>query len=62
MELKPDNWNYLDTKGWGLYKQGGYEEALKVLKDSWNLRPKRHHEGYQHIQEVEKAIASQNNN
>jgi class 3 adenylate cyclase/tetratricopeptide (TPR) repeat protein len=60
LELRPDNWYYLDTKGWGLYKQGRHEEALKVLKDSWNLRPYYKHEGYQHIQEVEQALASQN--
>ena len=61
LELSPDNWYYLDTKGWGLYKQGMYEEALKVLKDAWDLRPYYDLEGYQHIQEVEKALASQNN-
>jgi tetratricopeptide (TPR) repeat protein len=60
LELKPDNWYYLDTKGWGLYKQGRYEEALKLLNDSWDLRPSYKHEGYQHIQEVEKTLASQN--
>ena len=61
LEIEPDNWYYLDTRGWGLYKQGRYEEALKVLKDAWPLRPFYTHEGYQHIQEVEKALASQNN-
>jgi tetratricopeptide (TPR) repeat protein len=61
LELKPDNWYYLDTKGWGLYKLGRYEEAMKVLNDSWDLRPVYDHEGYQHIQEVEKALANQNN-
>ena len=61
LELKPDVWHYLDTKGWGLYKQGRYDEALKVLKDAWDLRPYYDLEGYQHIQKVEKAIANQNN-
>jgi tetratricopeptide (TPR) repeat protein len=60
LELKPDVWHYLDTKGWGFYKQGRYDEALKVLKDAWDLRPYYDLEGYQHIQEVEKAFASQN--
>ena len=60
LELKPDEWYYLDTKGWGLYKQGRYEDALKILNDSWNLRPSYKHRGYQHIQEVEKALANQN--
>ena len=61
LELRPDNWYYLDTKGWGLYKQGKVEEALKILNDSWNLRPSYRHRGYQHIQEVKKALSSQNN-
>ena len=55
-----DNYSFLDTRGWGLYKQGRLEEALKVLNDSWDLRPLYDHEGYQHIQEVEQALASQN--
>ena len=60
LELRPDNWYYLDTRGWGLYKQGRYEEALKVLTDAWDLRPIYDHDGYLHIQEVEKALAGQN--
>ena len=27
----------LDTWGWGLYKQGKYEEALKILQQPWKL-------------------------
>jgi tetratricopeptide (TPR) repeat protein len=61
LEISPDNWYSLDTKGWGLYKQGRYAEALKVLTDAWDLRPSYYHEGYQHIEEVKKALASQNN-
>jgi len=61
LELRPDNCYYLDTKGWGLYKQGKVEEALKILNDSWNLRPSYRHRVYLHIQEVEKALSSQNN-
>ena len=60
LEIEPDNWNYLDTYGWGLYKQGKYEDALKVLTDAWPLKPRYDHEGYLHIQEVEKALVSQN--
>jgi len=61
LEISPDDWYSLDTKGWGLYKQGRVEEALKVLTDAWELRPTYDHEGYLHIQEVEKALSSQNN-
>jgi len=61
LELRPDNWYSLDTKGWGLYKQGRYEEALKVLTDAWEIKPRYYQEGYEHIQEVKKALSSQNN-
>jgi len=60
LKLEPDNWYYLDTKGWGLYKQGRYEESQKILNGSWHLRPYYNHAGYQHILEVEKALANQN--
>ncbi|MCK5280798.1 MAG: tetratricopeptide repeat protein, partial [Cyclobacteriaceae bacterium] len=57
VEIRQDDWYSLDTKGWGLYKQGKYEEALKVLTEAWDLRPAYDHEGYQHILEVEEALA-----
>ncbi len=37
-ELNPDNYSYLHTKGWGLYKQGNYQEALEILQKSWDIR------------------------
>ena len=61
LEIRPDNWYYLDTKGWGLYKQGRYDEALKVLTDAWDLRPRYDQDGYERIEEVKKALSSQNN-
>jgi len=60
LEHNPDYWPSLDAKGWALYKQGKYEEALTLLKDSWDLRPAYSHTGYTHIQEVEKALENQN--
>ena len=27
LNLRPDSYNYLHTKGWGLFKQANYEEA-----------------------------------
>ncbi len=59
LKLSPDNYNYLHTKGWGLYKQGKYQEALEILQKSWELKPIYDHEIYLHIQEVKKAIANQ---
>ena len=61
LEIRPDNCYYLDTKGWGLYKQGRYDKALKVLTDAWDLRPRYDQDGYERIEEVKKALSSQNN-
>jgi tetratricopeptide (TPR) repeat protein len=61
LEIEPDNYTFLATKGWGLYKQEQLEEALEILKKSWEARPTYEHNSYLHIQEVEQALASQNN-
>jgi tetratricopeptide (TPR) repeat protein len=61
LELSPEDYLAMDTKGWGLYKQGKYKEALEVLEKSWDLKPVYNHEIYLHIEEVKKAIAGQNN-
>ncbi len=60
LELSPDNVVSLDYKGWGLYKKGRYEEALKALEKGWNLRHR--YSIYFHIDEVKKAIAKRKNN
>ncbi|TFG88497.1 MAG: hypothetical protein E4H16_04990 [Candidatus Atribacteria bacterium] len=39
LELSPDDYQYPDTKGWGLYKQGNYQESLEILERSWELKP-----------------------
>lgn len=57
LEIAPDNYLFLDTKGWGLYKQGKFEEAFKILEKGWNLRPFYNHDLYLHLEEVKKAIA-----
>ena len=62
LELSPDNYLYLDTKGWGLYKQGNYEEALEILERSWDLRRENaiyNHEAYLHLEVAKKAVGSQ---
>lgn len=56
----PDEPDAMATWGWGLYKQGKLEESLKILKQSWELLPTYDHEHYLIIQEVEQALASQN--
>jgi tetratricopeptide (TPR) repeat protein len=61
MELNPDNYLYLNTKGWGMYKEGNYKEALKILQKAWDVKPVYNHELFLHLEEVKKAIASQKN-
>jgi tetratricopeptide (TPR) repeat protein len=57
----PDNYDYLHTKGWGLYKQVKYKEAMELLKKSDSLKPVYNHELFLHLEEVKKAIADQKN-
>jgi TolB-like protein/Tfp pilus assembly protein PilF len=60
LELRPDYYDYLHTKGWGLYKQGKYQEALDMLQKSWDLRREKaiyDHEAFLHLEAVKKAVA-----
>jgi tetratricopeptide (TPR) repeat protein len=59
LELSPDSHYYLDCKGWGLYKQGKYEEALKIIEKSWELRPTYRHITFLHLEAAKKAVANQ---
>ena len=65
LALSPGNFEYLDTKGWGLYKKGNYQEALDILTKSWNLRREQavyYHKAYLHLEAAKKAVAGQKNN
>jgi tetratricopeptide (TPR) repeat protein len=62
LQLSPNNFYFIDTKGWGLYKQGRFEEALNLLEKSWNLRPIYDHEIHFHLEEAKKAFTSQKKN
>jgi tetratricopeptide (TPR) repeat protein len=60
--LSPDYYSYLHTKGWGLYKQGKYKEALEMLQKGWDLRMKNavyNHEAFLHLEAAKKAVAGQ---
>ena len=59
LKLQPDNSTYLDCKGWGLYKQSKYQEALEVLEKSWELKPRYIHQIYLHLEAAKKAVAGQ---
>ena len=55
---KVDYYNFLDTKGWGLYKQGKCKEALKILEETWNSAPFPLYSIYSHLEEVKKAAGN----
>ena len=60
LKVSPENHYLLDTKGWGLFKQGKYKEALEILQKSWDLRRKYavyDHEAFLHLEEAKKAVA-----
>ncbi|MDT8401433.1 MAG: tetratricopeptide repeat protein [Bacteroidales bacterium] len=59
LETEPDNYLFLDTRGWGLYKQGNYQEALENLERSWELKPIYDHDIYLHLEAANKAVANQ---
>jgi len=62
LELKPQYYPYLHTKGWGLYKQKKYKEALEMLQKSWDIRRQNaiyDHPSYLHLEAAKKAVANQ---
>jgi tetratricopeptide (TPR) repeat protein len=65
LKLSPVSYYMLDTKGWGLYKQGKYQEALDILQKSWDIRTKNaiyNHEAFLHLEAAKKAVAGLKNN
>ena len=65
LKLSPDNYSYLHCKGWGLFKQSKYKEALEILQRSWDLRMKDaiyNHEAFLHLEAAKKAISNLLNN
>jgi tetratricopeptide (TPR) repeat protein/AraC-like DNA-binding protein len=57
LDLNPEEYIALECKGWGLYKQGNYKEALDLLEKSWNLRLRYRHSLYLHLEAAKKAVA-----
>jgi len=57
--ISPNDYLIIDTKGWGLYKQGKYKEALDMLQQAWNLKPVYDHEVYLHLEAAKKAVAGE---
>jgi tetratricopeptide (TPR) repeat protein len=62
LELSHDEYYMLETKGWGLFKQGRYNEALELLNKSWDLSPFYSHDTFLHLEAAKKAVAGQKAN
>ena len=61
MELaknKLDYYDYLNLKGWGLYKQGKTREALEILQKCWDEAPFKLYSIRSHYEEMKMAVAS----
>jgi len=60
LQMNPDRYYlYLHTQGWGLYKQGKYQEALKLIQKSWDIRMDEaiySHAAWLHLEEAKKAV------
>jgi tetratricopeptide (TPR) repeat protein len=50
-----DYYNYLDEKGWGLYKQGSYNEALAIIEKAWDEAPFKLYTISYHLEMARKA-------
>ena len=57
LELNSDNYLYLVTKGWGLYKQGKFKGALEFLEKAWNSKLTYNHDVFLHLEAAKKAVA-----
>ena len=55
--IQPENYLFLDCKGWGLYRQGKIKEAFALIERAWNLKPVYNHLVNLHLEEVKKAVA-----
>ena len=62
LEEDPKDEFALQLEGWGLYKQGKYEEALQLLGKMWEISKGFNTELYNHLEAAKKAVANQKNN
>lgn len=61
LALQPDDYRNLHTKGWGLYKQGKYKQALEYLQKADSVKPIYSHELYLQLEAARKAVAEMKN-
>jgi Tfp pilus assembly protein PilF len=63
LELSPGNSEFLDCKGWGLYKKGNFNEALEILEKNWkSIQPRYNQLFYLHLEAAKKAVSGQKDN
>ncbi len=65
LKLNPEDYNFLFTKGLGLYKQGKYIEAVEILQKSWDLRLKNavyYHDALLQLEAAKKNVADRKQN
>lgn len=65
LTLNPENFDFMDTKGWGLFKQGKFQNALDILQRSWEKRREQSiydHEAFLHLEATKKAVARMKGN
>ncbi len=60
IQIWPEDEGFLQLKGWGLYKQGKYEESVQLLGEMWNKNIGFNIELYNHLQEARQALTNQN--
>ena len=52
-------YDYLETKGWSLYKIGKNREALEILQKTWDEAPFKLYSIKSHLEEVKKVVAKE---
>jgi tetratricopeptide (TPR) repeat protein len=57
IEKNPDDEFVIQLKGWGLYKQGKYKEALQLLEQMWERSKGFNFDLYAHLEATKKAVA-----
>lgn len=55
LQLAPGNYNSMHITGYGLYRQGMYEEAYELMKKSWSLRMQKSIYNHRYFLQLEAA-------
>jgi len=61
LDQYPNNYYFLHWKGWALYKQGRFIEALELIQRSDSLKPIFSSTFYYHLEAAKMAVAEQKN-